>query len=220
MLFLRYSFPGCLIQVIFHSLKLDRISSPSEQPCLCRQDKIMSTLERKLGEDYRKWEREDFCWRDCSGQVVGKVNNPLTGRRRGRRAESEMSFSFSGLKPEESVEGQTGWEKHWIPRRDCSALSMGTGLSQTHLAWVMEEIGSEGSYRSLESGVTAIPVEHRPWRPTDSPEHVEPQWPHGAFYLHYCKRKILYSILSGKEDGRGQWKAKALNLAVIEYIEF
>lgn len=29
----------------------------------------------------------------------------------------------------------------------------------------MEEIGSEGSYRSLESGVTAVPVEHRLWRP-------------------------------------------------------
>lgn len=68
----------------------------------------MSTLERKPGENYRKWEREDFCGRDGSGQVAGKVNNPLTGRRRGRKAESEMSFSFSGFKPEESVEDQTG----------------------------------------------------------------------------------------------------------------
>lgn len=42
---------------------------------------------------------------------------------------------------------------------------MGTGLSQTHLARVMEENGSEGSYRSLGSGVTAVPVEHRLWRP-------------------------------------------------------
>lgn len=92
--------------MLFHSSKLDRVSSPSEQPCLCRQDKILSTLERKPGEDYRKSEREDLCCRDSSGQVAGKVNNLLSGRRRGRRAESEMSFSFSGFKSEESVEGQ------------------------------------------------------------------------------------------------------------------
>lgn len=130
------------------------------------------------------------------------------------------------------------WEEHWIPRRDCSAISMGTGLSQTHLAWVMEEIGPEGSYGSLGSGVTAVPVEHRletlqslkipqnMWNPNDH---------NGAFYLHYllallqAKIPLLHSLKKGrwgrevKSKGFGlssDWIYRVLNTSWVTFSQW
>ena len=83
----------CLIQLVFHTLKLHRVSSPCEQLFISIHDKVISMSERSLGEGPEPRKGKKTCIIETVLLSSRKCKNTSLGGGGSKRERSDINSS-------------------------------------------------------------------------------------------------------------------------------